>query len=203
MTSNSDSDHDSDHDAAANTAAENVQYTARRSGLILPTTYQVQSKAVIKNPPLAFGTHDGIKRWLDFLRDNISLIVLVPTFLGASWQIIELARLNLFYIRFFSVTQVPVDGALIIFIGLISYAFYKFYTRITESDLTSINERAQSFANRYEKGITYYFLLTSVKLLVLFAVVILCGEMGLGICVHSKPAIDYFDADCGIYYFVV
>lgn len=50
------------------------------------------------------------------LKDNIGIIILVPTILGGLWQIFELASLGIPFIRFFSVSQLVSDGLLLLFI---------------------------------------------------------------------------------------
>ena len=47
-------------------------------------------------------------------RENLSLIILIPTILGGLWQFISLADISMSYIRFFSLTQLVVDGILIL-----------------------------------------------------------------------------------------
>lgn len=55
--------------------------------------------------------------------NHIGVLVLFPSILGAVWQISELAKINIAYIRFFSLSQIPVDGALIIALsGLLIFA---------------------------------------------------------------------------------
>ena len=52
-------------------------------------------------------------------RENIGIILSVPTFIGGFWQIMELARLDTSYVRFFSISQLIADGLLILFVMLI------------------------------------------------------------------------------------
>lgn len=85
-------------------------------GLLLP-----------KNLILEKGDNKKEKRSLvDYIKwsiNHISVLVLFPSIVGAIWQIIELAKINIAYIRFFSLSQIPVDGALIIaLIGLLIVA---------------------------------------------------------------------------------
>jgi len=62
------------------------------------------------------------KSWI---KDNISIIILVPTFLGGMWQIIELASIGTPFIRFFSASQLVSDGLLILFIFAWCYLMWK------------------------------------------------------------------------------
>lgn len=51
---------------------------------------------------------------LQFWKNNLSLIVIIPYMLGGIWQIVELSTISLTYIRFFSVTQSVSDGLLVL-----------------------------------------------------------------------------------------
>lgn len=55
------------------------------------------------------------------VKDNISIILLLPAFLGGVWQVLELSRISTAFIRFFSVTQLVADGILILFILIFIY----------------------------------------------------------------------------------
>ncbi|MEZ4853778.1 hypothetical protein [Flavobacterium sp.] len=63
-----------------------------------------------------------MKQYYNILKDNFSLIVAVPPFFGAVWQLIELSRINVSYIRFFSISQLVPDGVL--FLGSLLLFFY-------------------------------------------------------------------------------
>jgi hypothetical protein len=53
--------------------------------------------------------------YFKFVKDNLSIIIIVPTLLGGIWQLLELARISVSFMRFFSVTQLIPDGILICF----------------------------------------------------------------------------------------
>ncbi|WP_212003015.1 hypothetical protein [Chitinophaga sp. HK235] len=53
------------------------------------------------------------------IKDNLSVIVLLPALLGGIWQVMELLCIGPSYIRFFSVTQLIPDGLLILSIFLL------------------------------------------------------------------------------------
>lgn len=57
-----------------------------------------------------------IKNYIEWAFKNLSIVLLAPSFLGAVWQILELSSMNIAYIRFFSISQIPVDGTLILFL---------------------------------------------------------------------------------------
>ena len=63
-----------------------------------------------------------LKLFIEFVRNNISLILL-PAILGGVWQILELSKMSISYIRFFSATQLLPDGLLMLFmLGMIFLA---------------------------------------------------------------------------------
>lgn len=157
------------------------------SGLILPDTDT--PSALKKLHQHRIHRHNSIRFWLDFLRDNVSLIVLIPTFFGASWQIIALARLNLSYIRFFSVSQVPVDGALLIFIALLGFVFYKIYLRFTGSDLATIKKRAKAFANDYDQSLKRYFFRALIKFTLLLIAIIALIVLSIDYLSNQSPVL--------------
>jgi hypothetical protein len=71
----------------------------------------------------------------EFIKENISLILLIPTALGGFWQIIELAYVGVPYIRFFSISQLLADGLLILFVIVVAYLVIQ----ITLSDSSNHN----------------------------------------------------------------
>lgn len=181
----------SDERSSANNKAEVIPlesgWQQQPSGLILPDN--PKSSALTRLHQHRVHRHNSIRFWLDFLRDNISLIVLIPTFFGASWQIVALARLNLSYIRFFSVTQVPVDGALLIFIALLGFVFYKIYLRFTGSDLETIKKRAKDFAESYDQSLKHYFLWALIKFALLFVAVIIIIIISIDYLASQSPVL--------------
>ena len=61
----------------------------------------------------------ALKTWNEkfkWVKENLNLILIIPTVIGGFWQIIELARISTAYIRFFSITHVIPDGLLILFV---------------------------------------------------------------------------------------
>lgn len=77
---------------------------------------------------------------LSYIKDNLSLILLIPTILGGFWQVFELSSISISLIRFFSVGQLIADGLLIIFLLLIILLASKFSSRLTTSSLKEGDE---------------------------------------------------------------
>lgn len=69
-----------------------------------------------------------INSLLEKIKSNLALIILLPAVFGGLWQIIELARISISYIRFFSATQLVPDGLLMLFILASLYFAYRFGT---------------------------------------------------------------------------
>lgn len=49
------------------------------------------------------------------IKDNLSVIVIIPTLMGGFWQMFELVTIDTSYLRFFSISQIIPDGLLILF----------------------------------------------------------------------------------------
>lgn len=92
------------------------------SGLFLPDTYLAKVKK------------KTLKERIRWVIDNITIVLLLPSFLGAVWQILELSSMNIAYIRFFSISQIPVDGTLILFLGLLLLAMGKIIITFVKFD---------------------------------------------------------------------
>lgn len=74
---------------------------------------------------------DEINKAFNYIKENLSVIILIPTVLGGFWQLIELVCLEIGFIRFFSVTQVISDGLLILCIGALSgLAYYLLFIKL-------------------------------------------------------------------------
>jgi len=67
---------------------------------------------------------DKINKAVNYIKENLNVIILIPTLLGGFWQLLELATLDISFIRFFSLTQVLSDGMVVLLFVLISLFFY-------------------------------------------------------------------------------
>jgi hypothetical protein len=70
-----------------------------------------------------------IEKYLDQIKRNLSIILLLPTILGGLWQLFELSKMSISFVRFFSATQLLPDGLLVLLITTLLYITFKF-TRI-------------------------------------------------------------------------
>jgi hypothetical protein len=84
-----------------------------------------------------------LKEQYQLLKDNISILILVPTILGGIWQLLELSSISTSFIRFFSLSQLVADGILILFILSIIYASFKLSNKMIGKDHYKINTNTQ------------------------------------------------------------
>jgi len=81
------------------------------------------------------------KKLYNQVKENLNLIILLPTVTGGLWQLIELSTISLSFIRFFSLSQLIPDGLLILFILTIFYISYQignsFYKKNLKLDVNS------------------------------------------------------------------
>ena len=61
------------------------------------------------------------KELIKVIKENLSIIILLPTVLGGIWQTLELISIDLSFLRFFSVTQLVSDG--IVALSLLTFFF--------------------------------------------------------------------------------
>jgi hypothetical protein len=87
--------------------------------------------------------HFNFKNSTQKIKDNLSLIILIPTILGGFWQLYELINIKTSFIRFFSITQVIPDGLLILFILLILYGILKIVAFFNNKKEISFNQILQ------------------------------------------------------------
>lgn len=70
----------------------------------------------------------NVHSFFEKIKSNLALIILLPAIFGGLWQIIELAKISISYIRFFSATQLLPDGLLMLFTLTSLYFAYRFGT---------------------------------------------------------------------------
>jgi hypothetical protein len=71
-----------------------------------------------------------IKYYYSQFKDNLNILILVPTILGGIWQLLELSSISTSFIRFFSLSQLVADGILILFILAILVSSFKLSKKI-------------------------------------------------------------------------
>ena len=79
---------------------------------------------------------------LNLTKEYRPLILILISGLGAAIQIIEISKIDMAYIRFFSVTQLTADGTLVAITLLASYIIYKFYltTLVVMTPITNLEK---------------------------------------------------------------
>lgn len=58
---------------------------------------------------------------IDYIQNKLSVIIIVPAFIGGLWQALELLNISTPFIRFFSISQIVPDGLLILILFLIPF----------------------------------------------------------------------------------
>ncbi|WP_298553295.1 hypothetical protein [uncultured Algibacter sp.] len=104
-----------------------------------------------------------LKNWYFIAKNNIAMILLIPTLVGGIWQILSLLTLGFEYIRFFSVSQLVADGLLmIIVIPIIVFFPFLIYHMFKSIMGETIKKK-----NKYSFLRELFFLLISMFFLVL------------------------------------
>lgn len=67
----------------------------------------------------------NLKEFSKEIKNYLPLILLLPAILGGLWQLFELSRMSISFIRFFSPTQLLPDGLLMLFIIGVLFLSYK------------------------------------------------------------------------------
>lgn len=95
-----------------------------------------------------------IKQKYYWMKENIQFVILIPTLIGGIWQLIELSRISISFIRFFSVTQLISDGLLVLFILIVFYLFYQVTLIGSNKDYENEkNEDSQSKIKLFSNGL--------------------------------------------------
>ncbi len=94
------------------------------------------------------------KTWLDgfnLTKENLGTALLLVSGLGAVIQIIELIKIDISYLRFFSVTQLAADGALAFVTVLYSFIIYRLYliTYTSMSIIPRLEKAIEDKDNKY------------------------------------------------------
>ncbi|QZK90687.1 hypothetical protein K5V07_09360 [Flavobacterium sp. CHNK8] len=116
-----------------------------------------------------------VQRIVDFLKDNLNIIIVVPAFIGGLWQLLELLNISIAFVRFFSISQIVSDGLLVLYIIIYFsspiFGTHLFYSAIMKSKESTIDLlTARKIKNNKTKLLVYT---VSFFLLWLFGVVIL------------------------------
>lgn len=90
---------------------------------------------------LMASTTNKISCLSSLIKDNIAIIVLIPTVLGGLIQLFKLGTMDLRYIRYFSVTQLVPDGLLAILILSISAFIVYIHVKIFISTIPNVSKK--------------------------------------------------------------
>lgn len=133
--------------------------------------YNIKAKIADKN---------SLLKGFNLTKENIPFALIIISGLGGIIQLIEISKIDIAYIRFFSVSQLAADGTLVAFTLLTSYIMYRFYlSTLTAFDI--IPNLKKAILN---KDITYLKKVTNDIPPVLG---FLLAVMGVAIFMHSEP----------------
>lgn len=122
----------------------------------------------------------ALLKGFNLTKENIPFVLIIVSGLGGIIQLVEISKIDIAYIRFFSVSQLAADGTLVAFTLLTSYIMYRFYlSTLTVFDIIPNLEKAI-----LNKDITYLRKVTNDILPVLG---FLMAVMGVAIFMHSGP----------------
>jgi hypothetical protein len=116
---------------------------------------------------------------LSFLKDYVSVIILIPVLLGGIWQIVALSCMSFSFIRFFSGTQLVADGLLILIIIAMSIIVTIYYRKVAAdfSEQRGLSESGLAFVKKYPiLSMSLYFLLAIAFFLLFKYTIVLSTE---------------------------
>lgn len=109
---------------------EDNKWYKRKSGLLVP-----RNQLGVEGKKIFFAKE------ISWLIENLTTVLLFNSLLGTVWQLIELSMINISYIRFFSLSQIPVDGALISFVFFLIYSIGRLIKKFVLHTLEAKMER--------------------------------------------------------------
>lgn len=137
-------------------------------------------KTQIYNIQAKMSDKKALLKGFNLTKENIPFTLIMISGLGGIIQLIEISKIDIAYIRFFSVSQLAADGTLVAFTLLVSYIMYKFYlSTLTVFDTIPNLEKAI-----LNKDVTYLKKVTSDIPPVLG---FLIAVMGVAIFMHGDP----------------
>ena len=105
------------------------------------------------------------KEFVSFLNENIGLILFTISGLGALKQVFELVSIHLSYLKFFSVSQLVADGALVLFVivtfSITTYIYLSIVTIGINSEGIPTNKNPEQIKLTYSQTV-YTSILTVV-----------------------------------------
>ncbi|KLT69922.1 hypothetical protein [Flavobacterium sp. ABG] len=147
------------------------------------------------------------KEIIGFIKENLSIIIIVPAFIGGLWQVVELSNISISLIRFFSISQIVPDGLLIlVFLFFISFPiFYSYVAELVLKDeekkrAVPLHEKLVKSKNVYLVSIIFVLLLH-----VIFNAVFICQYYNESIGLNAInqclfPSLIICGLNLGIYY---
>ena len=119
------------------------------------------------------------RKIIEYIKENLNIILIVPAFVGGLWQSIELMSISISYLRFFSISQIVPDGILIlVLISVIVIAteigtFFRLYilprqTAVTVNEILDIEEVEKKRKKEVRHLLIQFFLLYVLTFVMVF-----------------------------------
>lgn len=119
--------------------------------------------------------NSNFTKYFQILKDNLTIIALIPTFLGGIWQLFQLGGISIQMIRFFSLTQLVNDGVLLILFLIFPVSIL---ILILNTDFKSLYDESDFNLIQYlrEKKKSYFFPFCIFTILMFFIMVLFTDE---------------------------
>lgn len=134
----------------------------------------------------------------DFYKDNWSLIIFIPAFLGGILQIVKLFNLDPSFVRFFAVEQVVPDGLLFLFLialGAITYFIFQNSIKIKHIEKINIGWNLKNILTSIISQLSFMTFCIIMVCYMIFANHIESGVITIGYIVF-KTVLEFFILKC-------
>jgi len=138
---------------------------------------------------------------IDFIKEHLSILIIVPAFIGGLWQVLELMSISITYVRFFSISQVVSDGILILLFIVISLLFSSL--SFFADDILFIKDGPKPPSYLIGKDYEIYRKKTFVKSLILFSIIYILLVYYFTRILFDKPKYSEFKSDILVLFFGV
>ncbi|WP_055098365.1 hypothetical protein [Flavobacterium aquidurense] len=114
--------------------------------------------------------NEVLSNYYKSLKENLTMIALIPTILGAGWQLWQLGMISIQMIRFFSISQLVNDGLIILLFLLIPLFIIKTLIKggvdelYKNEDLNYIQNIKNKTKSAVIRQLIYFFLLIAMAI---------------------------------------
>ncbi|WP_433765492.1 hypothetical protein [Flavobacterium ginsenosidimutans] len=111
---------------------------------------------------------DKINNYIKILNENIAIIAIIPTVFGGIWQVVQLGKISINMIRFFSISQLISDGLImILFFSPPILIYLGFFLNNSTEELYNAKKfkLKELFKTRFEKFRIFLYLIIALILI--------------------------------------